>query len=73
MTELAEKIISMVDGERRRSSITRCPPTIRRNRQPTIDQAREVLGWQPKDRARPPGLERTIDYFRQHLAEHPIC
>jgi nucleoside-diphosphate-sugar epimerase len=43
-----------------------------RNRQPTIDRAREVLGWQPRIELTA-GLERTIDYFRQHLAEHPIC
>ncbi len=37
-------------------------------RQPDITRAREVLGWSPRvDRA--DGLRRTLDYFRQAVAE----
>jgi dTDP-glucose 4,6-dehydratase len=36
-------------------------------RQPDITRARQILGWEPKIELLQ-GLERTIAYFRQHLA-----
>ena len=36
-------------------------------RQPKIDQARDVLGWTPKVEV-DEGLARTIEYFRKQLA-----
>ncbi len=39
-----------------------------RQRRPDITMARELLGWEPKIALRP-GLERTIAYFRQLLAQ----
>lgn len=66
MTELAEKILSMVGGG---PAVEYYPlpsddPT---QRQPKIDQARDVLGWTPKVEV-DEGLARTIEYFRKQLA-----
>ncbi len=66
MSELAEKILSMVGGG---PPVEYYPlpsddPT---QRQPKIDQARDVLGWTPKVEV-DEGLARTIEYFRKQLA-----
>ena len=68
MSELAQHIISMVDAD---VGVEYHPlplddPT---QRQPTIEAAREVLGWVPKVELAE-GLARTVDYFRSHLAAH---
>ena len=68
MSELAEKVISMVDTG---TAVEYHPlpsddPT---QRQPNITQAREILGWSPKVELAE-GLATTIEYFRSHLAQH---
>ncbi len=39
-------------------------------RQPNIDKAKAVLGWEPQVKLRD-GLERTMDYFKRRLALEP--
>ena len=41
-----------------------------RQRQPDITTARKALGWEPKIPLSE-GLEKTIQYFREHLAQRP--
>lgn len=62
--ELAEQVLAQT---RSQSSLLQepLPQDDPRQRQPDIDLARKLLGWEP---AVPlaDGLERTIDYFRHH-------
>ena len=62
--ELAEQVLAQT---RSQSSLLQepLPQDDPRQRQPDIDLARQLLGWEP---AVPlaDGLERTIDYFRHH-------
>lgn len=69
MSELAEKVISMVgsDGGVEYRPLPSDDPT---QRQPTIQAARDVLGWTPKIELTE-GLAHTIAYFREHLALRP--
>jgi len=65
--DLAEKVIAQVKSD---SSIVYkpLPADDPMQRRPDISQAKEVLGWAPGiplDQ----GLERTVDYFREYLAE----
>ncbi len=68
MSELAGEIISLVDngGSLEYHPLPSDDPT---QRQPTIDKARDVLGWVPTIELRE-GLARTIEYFRDYLALH---
>ncbi len=66
MSQLAEMIISSVDngvGVEYRP-LPSDDPT---QRQPTIDKARDILGWTPTVELAE-GLERTVEYFRGYLA-----
>jgi len=70
MSELAEMVIAMVDNG---TGVEYHPlpsddPT---QRQPTIEKARDVLGWVPTVELAQ-GLANTVDYFREHLALHPV-
>jgi len=71
MAELAERVIAMVDNGVgvEYHPLPSDDPT---QRQPTIDQAREVLGWVPRIELAE-GLAQTIEYFRGHLALHPVA
>jgi UDP-glucuronate decarboxylase len=71
MGELAERVIAMVDNGVgvEYHPLPSDDPTQRR---PTIDQAREVLGWVPRIELAE-GLAQTIEYFRGHLALHPVA
>jgi len=62
MRQLAEMVIAKVGGS---SKLVHAPLPIDdpRQRQPNIDKARALLGWEPKV-ALADGLDRTIDYFR---------
>jgi UDP-glucuronate decarboxylase len=65
--DLAEKVIAQVKSK---SSIVfkPLPADDPMQRRPDISQAKEVLGWAPTiplDQ----GLERTVNYFREYLAE----
>lgn len=65
--EFAEEIIEVTGSD---SDITYEPlpeddPQVR---QPDITKAREQLGWEPTV-ARREGLERTLGYFRERVAE----
>ncbi len=63
--ELAEKVIDMTNS---RSKIVNrpLPADDPMQRQPVIDRAREVLGWQPTVQLED-GLARTIEYFEKVL------
>ena len=69
MTDLAQKVLGMVGGssELQFRPLPRDDPA---QRQPTIDQAKNVLGWTPWIEL-DEGLARTIEYFREHLAGLP--
>src|ERR1700712_118156 len=66
MAQLAEQVNAMVgsDAGVEYHPLPSDDPT---QRQPTITQARDVLGWVPGVEL-VQGLERTVDYFRSHLA-----
>lgn len=66
MSQLAEQVNAMVgsDAGVEYHPLPSDDPT---QRQPTIDQARNVLGWVPKVELAE-GLARTVEYFRSHLA-----
>ncbi|HMI41064.1 MAG TPA: UDP-glucuronic acid decarboxylase family protein [Sphingomicrobium sp.] len=63
MRQLAELVIAKVGGA---SKLVHAPlPTDDpRQRQPNIDKARDLLGWEPRV-ALADGLDRTIAYFRE--------
>lgn len=67
MKELAARIISLAGSS---SPIVHkpLPPDDPKQRQPDITLAREKLGWQPSVPLEK-GLARTIDYFRNKLAQ----
>ena len=66
MSRLAELVNEMVgsDAGVEYHPLPSDDPT---QRQPTITQARDVLGWVPRIELAQ-GLERTVNYFRSHLA-----
>jgi UDP-glucuronate decarboxylase len=61
--ELAETIIEMT-GSKSELVQKPLPADDPRQRQPNIDKARSLLGWEPKVALRQ-GLEKTVDYFRE--------
>ena len=65
--ELAEEVIALTGS---RSALTHrpLPQDDPRQRQPQIDQARDVLGWAPVTPLKE-GLHKTITYFDQLLQE----
>ncbi|WP_412063581.1 UDP-glucuronic acid decarboxylase family protein [Rubrivirga sp. IMCC45206] len=65
--EFAQEVVALTGSD---STITfeDLPADDPQVRQPDITRAREILGWTPRvDRA--DGLARTLDYFRQRVAE----
>ena len=66
MGELAKEIIQKTNSK---SQITfqSIPSDDPRRREPDISKARNILGWKPKI-SRNFGLDKTIDYFRNELA-----
>ncbi len=65
MLELAEEVLRIVGG---RSTIEYrpLPADDPKQRQPDIEKARSVLGWEPRV-ALADGLQRTVEYFRETL------
>ncbi len=61
MRQLAEKVIALT-GSRSRLTHQPLPPDDPKQRQPNIDKARALLGWQPTVML-DEGLARTIAYF----------
>ena len=70
MTELAEQVIAMV-GRDVGVEYFPLPSDDPTQRQPTIDQARDVLGWRPAIELAE-GLSRTVEYFREQLQLNPV-
>ncbi|MDQ2739410.1 MAG: SDR family oxidoreductase, partial [Actinomycetota bacterium] len=66
MSELADQVLALVgcDAGIEYHPLPSDDPT---QRQPTIDQAREVLGWSPKVELAQ-GLAQTVAYFRRQLS-----
>ena len=67
--ELAELVHRADRLASRRSSISRCRPTIPRSAGPTSRWPSEHLGWEPTVPLRE-GLAKTIDWFRSINLEH---
>jgi UDP-glucuronate decarboxylase len=65
MLELAEEVLRIVGGQ---STIEYrpLPADDPKQRQPDIEKARSVLGWEPRVPLAD-GLERTVEYFRETL------
>ena len=64
--QLAEKVVDLVGGPSGLTSnlvFEPLPSDDPTQRQPNIDKARELLGWQPKITL-DEGLPRTVRYFR---------
>jgi UDP-glucuronate decarboxylase len=68
--ELAELAIELV-GSRSRLVFLDLPADDPKQRQPTIDLAREKLGWEPRVQLRQ-GLTRTIEYF-DHMIRNKVA
>jgi UDP-glucuronate decarboxylase len=65
--ELAETVLRMIGGKSR-LVLMPLPLDDPRQRQPDIELAKSVLGWEPQVRLET-GLEKTIAYFKQFLAK----
>lgn len=65
--ELAEKVIALT-GSQSKIIYEELPSDDPKQRQPDIQQARNVLGWEPKI-ALEEGLKMTIQYFEKALSE----
>lgn len=65
MLELAEEVLRIVGG-RSKIEYRPLPTDDPKQRQPDIDKAKSVLGWEPRV-ALADGLERTVEYFRETL------
>jgi UDP-glucuronate decarboxylase len=67
MKQLAEEVLALTGSK---SNLTHrpLPSDDPKQRQPNIDKAKELLGWQPKVQLRD-GLRKTIDYFDTLLKE----
>ena len=64
--ELAEKVLHMIPESKSKLVFKPLPADDPRQRQPDISLAKEKLQWEPKV-ALEPGLEKTIDYFKNLL------
>jgi UDP-glucuronate decarboxylase len=67
MLELAETVLELTGGNST-LSFHPLPSDDPKQRQPDIDLAKQELSWEPTVKLRD-GLEATIDYFRQLLAD----
>lgn len=64
--ELAEKVLHMIPDSKSKLVFKPLPTDDPRQRQPDISLAKDKLQWEPKV-ALEPGLEKTIQYFRNLL------
>ena len=69
--ELAEIVVEMT-GKKSQIIFEPLPQDDPKQRQPNIDKARAVLGWEPKTPLRD-GLVKTIDYFDNLLKTMPAA
>jgi UDP-glucuronate decarboxylase len=67
MKQLAEEVVALT-GSKSKLTHRQLPSDDPKQRQPNIDKARELLGWQPKVQLRD-GLRKTIEYFDALLKE----
>lgn len=67
MKQLAEEVLDLT-GSKSKLTHRPLPSDDPKQRQPNIDKAREILGWQPKVQLRE-GLKKTIDYFETLIKE----
>jgi UDP-glucuronate decarboxylase len=67
MKQLAEEVLALT-GSKSKLTYRPLPSDDPKQRQPNIDKAKELLGWQPKVQLRD-GLRKTIDYFDTLLKE----
>ena len=67
MKQLAEEVLDLT-GSKSKLAHRPLPSDDPKQRQPNIDKARELLGWQPKVQLRE-GLTKTIEYFDTLLKE----
>jgi UDP-glucuronate decarboxylase len=67
MKQLAEEVIALT-GSKSKLTHRPLPSDDPKQRQPNIDKAKELLGWQPKVQLRD-GLKKTIEYFDALLKE----
>ncbi|MCB2018274.1 MAG: GDP-mannose 4,6-dehydratase, partial [Hydrogenophaga sp.] len=65
--QLAEAVLTKVGGKSR-LVCKPLPSDDPKQRQPNIEQAKAVLGWQPTVQLED-GLDKTIDYFRRFLQQ----
>ena len=65
MLELAEKVLAIVGGSSKLTHLP-LPGDDPRQRQPNIDLAKQVMGWEPQVKLEE-GLVKTAEYFRQLL------
>ena len=67
MLDLAEAVLSIVGGSSK-IKFTDLPVDDPKQRRPNIEKAADILKWKPKI-ALSDGLERTVTYFRNRLAD----
>jgi UDP-glucuronate decarboxylase len=67
MKQLAEEVLALT-GSKSKLTHRPLPSDDPKQRQPNIDKAKELLGWQPKVQLRD-GLQKTIEYFEGLLKE----
>jgi UDP-glucuronate decarboxylase len=67
MKQLAEEVVALT-GSKSKLTHHQLPSDDPKQRQPNIDKAKELLGWQPKVQLRD-GLKQTIEYFDALLKE----
>ena len=65
--EFAEEVVALT-GSASEITYEPLPSDDPKVRQPDITRAREVLGWEPRV-SRAEGLRRTLDYFRDRVAQ----
>ncbi len=65
--DFAEEVLKMVNSKSK-LVFTKLPVNDPKVRQPSIDKAKKVLGWEPKVE-RKYGLEKTIKYFKEVLSK----
>jgi len=65
--DFAEEVLKMVNSKSK-LVFTELPVNDPKVRQPSIDKAKKVLGWEPKVE-RKYGLEKTIKYFKEVLSK----
>ncbi len=69
--QLAEEILSLVEGTQSKIVYEDLPQDDPKRRKPDISRAQSLLGWQPAiDRSE--GLKRSLEYFRMASDEHRI-